>query len=89
LLQLATPEGVFAIEVGLIFPQTTEAASALERLQRRHWITLMSTSGISTNPDARQMRIFMASDAAMEWFRIQKLWRQVSKFACATHLSQL
>jgi hypothetical protein len=73
LLQLASPEGVFAISVGLIVPLTKQ--SALDRLQRRHWIALVDISAILTNPEAGLMRIFTASDVAMEWFRIQKRWR--------------
>ncbi len=69
LLQLANPEGVFAVGVGLIFPQRKQLA--LDRLHRRLWIALMDIDVISTEPDARLMRIFMASDAAMEWFRLQ------------------
>jgi hypothetical protein len=81
LLQLAAPDGKFAIGVG--FPQPNQ--SALDRLQRRQWIALVDISAILTNPEAGLMRIFLASDVAMEWFRIQKLWRGDPKFACAIH----
>jgi hypothetical protein len=69
LLQLADPQGVFAVGVGLIVPQMKQ--SALDRLQRRHWIALVEIGAISS--DGRLMRIFMVSEAALEWFRMISL----------------
>jgi hypothetical protein len=45
---------------------------ALERLQIRRWVTLIDLSPVSTSAAGmRVMRIFLASDEAMRWFRSQ------------------
>jgi hypothetical protein len=69
LLRLANPEGVFAIEARSILARAKQ--SALERLRLRHWIALVGSSAISRNPNGRLLRIFLASEIAMEWFRMQ------------------
>ena len=71
LLKLANKFGKFAVH--LAFDALTEQQQfALERLQVRRWVTLIDVSPIATSAAGmRVMRIFLASDEAMRWFRAQ------------------
>lgn len=66
-LKLATQEGAFAIEMGLLM-EPVERQLALERLQRRRWITLIDIAPVKQHP-GRLFRVFLASPEAMTWFR--------------------
>jgi hypothetical protein len=67
LLKTATEGGVFAIELGLVLEPSIQ--TALERLQRRRWVTLIDISSAKVVADRRLLRVFLATAEAMEWFR--------------------
>lgn len=69
-LKLATEEGVFAIELRTPMP-TGQQQLALNRLQKRRWITLIDVSPIAIQQD-KLFRVFMATEEAMTWFRSQR-----------------
>jgi hypothetical protein len=66
LLEMATPEGKFALQVGMNLPRDLQLA--LERLQLKRWVTLIDVTPVSAYPD-RVCRIFLLSDEAMIWFK--------------------
>lgn len=66
-LKLATEGGTFAIEIAVRM-NPLEKQFALERLQRRRWITLIDISPVNQHP-GRLFRVFLASPEAMTWFR--------------------
>lgn len=66
-LKMANEHGAFALQLGVpLMPPPLQFA--LERMQRRGWVTLIDLSPISEHPD-RLFRVFLASSAALTWFR--------------------
>lgn len=69
-LKLATDGGKFAIPLGAGFG-TPEEQKAFEALLMEDWVRLIDVTPLAVGEDNRLYRVFMASDAAMSWFRSQ------------------
>ena len=71
ILKMANENGKFGIELA-IGVLSEQLQFALERLQIRRWVTLIDITPIAASvAGIRVMRIFLASDEAMRWFRSQ------------------
>lgn len=71
-LKLANDAGKLALEFGILF-KDKEHQFALERLQLRRWLTLIDLAPATLAQTSRPalLRIFLASEEAMTWFRQQ------------------
>lgn len=65
LLQTANDAGVFAL--GLTTALSPMQQQALERLQRRRWLSLMDVTMIAAGPG--YYRLFLLSEVAILWLR--------------------
>ena len=69
-LKLATEDGKFAIPLGSGFASRAEQ-EAFQRMQITGWISLIDVSPIAAGEPLLIYRVFLASAAAMHWFRSQ------------------
>ena len=68
-LKMANDKGKFAVQVGTRM-NTVADQFALERLQERGWVNLIDITPLAHGTTA-MFRVFLASKAAMTWFRQQ------------------